>query len=120
MSQIKYDNEKTVCACDKFSFLLDDYESERIAHEATKLRLEKYRGALSRVGKGFHSEIKRHNDTRNKLEELARCVQFVIPKTQVSLFAESVKSPRAHRAIIGCINKMTSIIEASRQRAKEN
>ncbi|MDZ4726180.1 MAG: hypothetical protein SH817_08480 [Leptospira sp.] len=132
MSEIKYDNEKNVCACDKFSFLLDDYESERLAHEATKRELEQQKHDTYLVTKEYErvskelEELKLINkiavqglndalkEKQKQFEDLTRLIQFVIPKTQVSLFSESVKSPRAHKAIIGCINKMTAIIESSR------
>ncbi len=46
MSEYKYDNDKTVCACDKFQFLLDDYESERQAHKQTKAQLRALEDAI--------------------------------------------------------------------------
>lgn len=51
----KYDNDKTVCACDKFSFLLDDYESEKLAHNETQEKLRKALRWIESLEKAFEN-----------------------------------------------------------------
>lgn len=92
MNEVKnkyYDQEKNLCACDKFQFLYDDFESERAARIAAETKL---------------AELEDEN------RKLIRYGTFIFNRVNFSI--GRAKSKIADKAVISCMQKITEISKA--------